>query len=218
MAVRRPSPSRPDLAEISAAAQIGQHQFAARMRLRHLHESDANQVEAVGDVALAADHVALGVAHQLHLIAQQVDELGRQRGEHRDAAQMVVERALAIVGVELRLERLVALHDVEDVAQHLEHHAIGGSAHRGRARIQAHAGHFAEQIAGAERRPRDCRTADPPEHRWECVRRSPSSSRRSCWRPSEAAGQLAEEAGGAASGLDVGDGRREKTCAWPSRM
>ena len=32
---------QPDFAEISAAAQIGQHQIAARMRLGHFHEADA---------------------------------------------------------------------------------------------------------------------------------------------------------------------------------
>ena len=119
------SAQQSDLAEISAAAQIRQHQIAARMRLGHFHETQPDQIKTVGDVALAADHVALGVAHQLHFIAQDVDEILAQRREHRHAAQMIVERALAIVGIQLRLERLVALDDIEHVAQHLEHHAIG---------------------------------------------------------------------------------------------
>ncbi len=63
-----------DLAEVSAAAQIGQHQIAARMRLGHFHEAEPDQIETVRDIALAANHVALGVAHQLHFVAQDVDE------------------------------------------------------------------------------------------------------------------------------------------------
>ncbi len=146
-----PSAQQSDLAEVSATPEIGEHQIAARMRLRHLDEPQPHQVEAVRDIALAANDVALGVAHQLHFIAQDVDEVLRQRREHGHAAQMVVERALAIVGVQLRLEGLVALDDVEHVAQHLKHHAIGSRAHRGRARIQAHAGHLAEQVAWNQR-------------------------------------------------------------------
>ena len=89
------SAQQPDLAEISAAAQIRQHQLAARMGFRDLHEAQPDQIKAVGHVALAANHVALGVAHQLHFIAQHIDELLAQRGEHRHAAQMIVQRALA---------------------------------------------------------------------------------------------------------------------------
>ena len=94
----------------------------------------------------------LRVAHQFHCVAQQVDEILRERSEHRDAAQMIFQRAFAVVGVQLRFECFVALDDVEHVAQHLEHDAIGCGADRGGARIQAHARHFAEQIAGVERR------------------------------------------------------------------
>ena len=63
---------------------------------------------------------------------------------------MRVERAGAIVAFELSAERLVALQDVEHVAQHLEHDAVGLGADRGRARIVAHARHLAEEVAGVE--------------------------------------------------------------------
>ena len=61
----------------------------------------------------------------------------RERREDRHAAQVDLERARAVVAFELRAERLVALQDVEHVAQHLQHHAIGLGAHGGRARIES---------------------------------------------------------------------------------
>ncbi len=63
---------------------------------------------------------------------------------------MGAEGAAAVVGLELGAEGLVLLHHVEDVAQHLEHDAVGLGADGGRARIEAHAGHLAEEVAGAE--------------------------------------------------------------------
>src|SRR5580704_5337435 len=50
-----------DLAEISAAAEVGQHQLTTRMRLGDLYESEADQIETIGDVALVADDVAFAV-------------------------------------------------------------------------------------------------------------------------------------------------------------
>ena len=63
---------------------------------------------------------------------------------------MRIERADAIVALQLRAEGLVALQDVEHVAQHFQHHAIGLRPHRGRARVIAHAGHLAEEVAGSQ--------------------------------------------------------------------
>ena len=44
-----PLAEQADFAEVAAAAEISQHQFAAGMCLGHLDESDADQVEAVGE-------------------------------------------------------------------------------------------------------------------------------------------------------------------------
>ena len=74
----------------------------------------------------------------------------RERSEDRNAAQMRIERAGAIVAFQLRAERLVALQDVEHVAQHFQHHAIGLRAYGRRARVVTHAGHFAEHFAGIQ--------------------------------------------------------------------
>ncbi len=137
-------------AEIFAARKISQHHFAAGVRLRHFHEADAHQIKTVGGIALAANHLARSKAQQLDAFAQAVDEFVRQFREHRNRAQMGIERALAVRLIQLRAESLVALHDVQHVAQHFQHRAIGFRAHRRRARIQAHAGHFAEQVAGTQ--------------------------------------------------------------------
>ena len=63
---------------------------------------------------------------------------------------MAIESALAIRLIERGAEILVALHDVQHVAEHFEHRAIRLGADGGRTGIKAHAGHFAEEIAGAE--------------------------------------------------------------------
>ena len=44
-----------DFAEVPAARQVGQHQFAAGTLLRDFHEADADQIEAVGGISLAAN-------------------------------------------------------------------------------------------------------------------------------------------------------------------
>src|SRR4029077_8923812 len=63
---------------------------------------------------------------------------------------MVFEGAAAVGLVELPAESFVLQHDIEDVAQHFECDNIGFRDHRGGARIKIHAGHLAEEIAGAE--------------------------------------------------------------------
>src|SRR5271156_5202055 len=63
---------------------------------------------------------------------------------------MGIKSALPVRLIQLRAESLVALHDVQHVAQHFKSRAGGFRAHRRRARVQAHAGHFAEQIAGPQ--------------------------------------------------------------------
>src|SRR5450755_4109365 len=196
------SAQQSDFPEISAAAEIRQHQFATRMRFRYLHESDTDQIEIVRDVALVANDVVLAVPHQLHLVAQQVDEIRRQGLEHRNAAQLVFQGALLVVRIQLRFEGLVALDDIQHVAQHFQHHAIRGRAYSCRARIQAHAGHFAEQIARPQRSHRIIvrqiyrsinRDSAPLAFLFPPLLRTAG----------QAAGEFAEEAGRTALSLDV---------------
>ena len=77
------------------------------------------------------------------------------------------ERARAVVALQLRAESFVPLQDVEHVAQHFEHHAVGLRPHRRRARIVVHASHLAEEFAGPKFGDRDCRRADRRRRRWE---------------------------------------------------
>src|SRR5215831_21026872 len=63
---------------------------------------------------------------------------------------MIFKRPAPVVLVNLRAERFVLLHDVEHVAQHLVRHDIGFRAHGSGPRVEVHAGHFTEQIAGAK--------------------------------------------------------------------
>src|SRR5256885_14094360 len=63
---------------------------------------------------------------------------------------MIFKSAAAIRMVELRAEGFVLKHDVEHVAQHLESDDIGLRDDCGGAWIKIHAGHLAEEIAGAE--------------------------------------------------------------------
>ena len=63
-------------------------------------------------------------------------------------AEVVFESALAVILLDFSAKRFVALDHVEHVAQHFEHRAVGFGADRGRARVEAHAGHFAEELEG----------------------------------------------------------------------
>ncbi len=146
----RASGEKRDLAEVAATGEVGEDEFASGALLGNFHEPDANEVEAVGGIALAADDLPGRVADEFDTIAQVVDEVFCERREDGNAAQMRVERAGAIVAFELSAERLVALQDVEHVAQHLEHDAVGLGANRGRARVVAHARHLAEEVARVE--------------------------------------------------------------------
>src|ERR1700687_5356595 len=131
-----------DLAKVPATRQVRQHQFAAGTLLRNLHKADADKVEAVGRISLAANYLPRIEAQQLHAITQMVDEVLGERFEYRHAAQVRVERAGAVVALQLRTEGFVALQDVEYVAQHFEHYTIGPCAYRRRPRVIAHASHF----------------------------------------------------------------------------
>jgi len=62
---------------------------------------------------------------------------------------MILEGAAAIILVHLG-GSFVLLHDVENIAQHFVRDDIGFRAHGCGARVEIHAGHFAEEIAGAE--------------------------------------------------------------------
>src|SRR5271155_1835348 len=120
------------------------------MRLRNFHEADAHQVKAVRRFTLAANHLAGGKAQQLHPLAQTRDEFIRQLRKYRNGAQMGVQGALPVRLIQPCAESFVALHDVQHVAQHFQRRAIRFRADRRRARIQAHASHFAEQVARAQ--------------------------------------------------------------------
>ena len=79
-----------------------------------------------------------------------IDKILRKPAKNRHIAQMGIQRPLAVGLIELRAKRLALLQHVKDVAQHLQHRAIGFSTHRGRARIIIHARHFAKKLAGSK--------------------------------------------------------------------
>lgn len=54
----RASAEQRNLAEITAAREVREDQFAAWTLFRHLHESNAHQIETVCGVALAADDLS----------------------------------------------------------------------------------------------------------------------------------------------------------------
>src|SRR5208282_1094655 len=118
--------------------------------LGYFHEPEPYQVKAVGHIALVADDLSLLKAQQFDMLPQVVDEVPSQRRQYRHAAQVRIQRALLVSAVKLLAESLVALHDVENVTQHLEHRAIGLCPHCRRARVVTHASHLPEQFARAQ--------------------------------------------------------------------
>ena len=139
-----------DFAEVVAAREIGEDEFPAGIVFGDFHEADAHQIEGVGGIALTGDDLAGCVTNEFDAVFEMVDEAGGELREHRHAAEMGFQGATAIILVELRAEGFVLHHDVEDIAQHFKGDDIGLGAHGGGARVEIHAGHFAEKIAGAE--------------------------------------------------------------------
>src|SRR5580765_6687949 len=67
---------------------------------------------------------------------------------------MILERSPPVVLVDLRPERFVLHHDVQNVAKHFERHDFGLRNYRRGSRIKIHARHFAEQITWPQLRDR----------------------------------------------------------------
>ena len=141
-----------DFAEVVAAGQVGENEFAARIIFGDLHEPDAHEVEGIGRLPLTRDDLARSVADKFHAVFEAIDKVGGEFREHGDAAKMRFEGAAAVVFVDLRAKGFVFHHDVEDVAQHFKRDDIGFGTDGGRAGIEIHAGHFAKEVAGTELR------------------------------------------------------------------
>jgi len=139
-----------DLAEVVAAGDVGEDEFAAGIVFDDFHKADADEVETVGGFALARDDLPGRVADEFNAVFEMVDKVGGESREHGDAAEVGFEGATTVIFIELRAEGFVLHHDVENVAQHFERDDIGFGAHGGGARIEVHAGHFTEKIAWAE--------------------------------------------------------------------
>src|ERR1019366_5549139 len=105
-------------------------------------------------------HVAGVDAQQFHAVPQVIHELlelrlfRQQAGEDRYASQVVLNGPFAIPFVQNSPRGFAALQDVKDVAENFQHRAVFLRAHRGRARVRTHAGHFAEDFTFIERGPR----------------------------------------------------------------
>src|SRR5262249_17097485 len=103
-------------------------------------------------------------------------------------------------------EGFVLLHDVEDIAQHFVRHDIGFRAHGGGARIEIHAGHFAEEITGTQFSDRiSVSEIDGSINGNGAVVRFLGAL--VLLTRNQRTREALEEAGGAALGLYVGDGR-----------
>src|ERR1700690_2143823 len=139
-----------NFAEIIAARKIREHHLAAGMRLCDLHEPYAHEIKIIGGVPLPANYLPGGETDQLNVVAQAGDEFVGEPCKNGHAAQGAIEGSLAVRLVKRRAKILVALHDVEHVAQHFEHRAIRLGADSGGTRIQTHARHFAEEVSGAQ--------------------------------------------------------------------
>ena len=79
-----------------------------------------------------------------------VNEILLQAAKDGNVSQMRIKRPAPVGLVQLRPEGLALLQDVEHIAQHFQHRAIGFRAHGRGARVIIHAGHLAEQLSGAK--------------------------------------------------------------------
>ena len=116
---------QPHLAEVATTRQVGEDEVFAVVDLRDLYEADAHKIESVGVRALFGDHLAGSEADELDAVLEEGDEVVVERRKYGHAEQVSAESAGAVVAVELFAEGLVLLQNVEHIAQHLEHDAIG---------------------------------------------------------------------------------------------
>src|SRR5437867_8542018 len=137
---------QPDLAEIVAPGEILEDDLTTRERLGDFDEADPHQVEIVRRLVLAEDDLAGLEGHQRDALAEVIDEVLAHAREHRHAAQMRGQRAIAVAPIQLGLERAVLPQHVDDVAQHLEDLGVLERADRRRPRIERQARHLAEQL------------------------------------------------------------------------
>src|SRR5215813_5965659 len=117
------------------------------MIFANFNEADADQIEAVGRIALATNHLTRSEALQFYAVAEVINKVLRERCENGNALQVSLERTATIVGIELRSERLVLLKNVEHVAQHLKANDIFCRNDGCATRVEVHARHLAEQIS-----------------------------------------------------------------------
>src|SRR5215831_9278914 len=94
------SADQSNLAEIIPFGCIRKDQLAAGIMLADLDEADPYEIKGVGRVPLVEDHLAWGVAHQLNLLAQVVDELVAYAGKDGNSSQVSFERAQTIIVLE----------------------------------------------------------------------------------------------------------------------
>jgi len=112
---------------------------------RNFYESEPHQIKTVRRVSLLADY--LPGANRNNSTGREVVINPASVAKDRHVAQVGIKRTHAIGLVPVERGRVCSSADVEDIAQHFDHRAIGFGAHRCRARIVIHAGHFAEEFA-----------------------------------------------------------------------
>src|SRR5262249_2788125 len=130
----------------------------ARMGLRHLDEPSPDDIEAIAGGCPLSDDPFAGLAlPQLRTLDQSIDECLElwtlpQWGEILIGPNQVLHGPLAIIGLEILTEGRASLHDIEDVAEHLEHNGaiIRGDGRR-RSRVMVHAAHLAEEVPWLKR-------------------------------------------------------------------
>ncbi len=145
-----PAAEQREFTEKTAPPDVRQDQVSTGMGLGDFDEADSHQEETVGRLSLAANHLPGRITSQFHAISQISNKFRRDRREHRNAAEVGFQCALAVALFHPGAERFIPPHDVQHVPQHFERGTVGLGPHCGRARIIVHAGHFAEQVASLE--------------------------------------------------------------------
>src|SRR2546425_12445125 len=118
--------------------------FAAGIVFRNFHKTDSNEIETVRGRSLLNNYLSGSKALELHAFLEVLDKFRRKIRKHGHAAQMIFESPAAIGLVQLRAERFVLEHDVENIAEHFKSYDVGFRYNSGGARIKIHAGHLAE--------------------------------------------------------------------------
>src|ERR1700674_5738880 len=144
------TPEQANFAEKISAREVREDELTSGIIFGNLHESEMHDIEVLGRATLPGNALARRVTLEHDVFFQVFYEFGREIREHGHAADMTFQSAAAVIQIDLRAERFILQHDIENVPQHLKSNHLRFRTDGGGTRVKIHASHFPAEIARAE--------------------------------------------------------------------